>query len=283
MASTSSTQEAPEYILPEPNSEVQRLTDNDSVFAYSMKNKRILAPIDLTKPGLKILDSATADGLFLRSIEPLLTPPFTLSGFDIMTKFFPSSAPPHITYAIHNITEKWPVEMHKQYDFVHQRICLLGVEKKVTPRQAVSYLCDLVAPGGWIQLGELDLRQPSFGGQAMFDAFELKRKVFDAVCGFHDIAESMSSWLREEGFEQVTEEPYEIQLGSRCNDAAMRKKSIDATVQSWEALLGAANRFEADVDASTTDRLLERMKAELSENGASYTMQYAYGRRPLGT
>ncbi|KAI0390340.1 hypothetical protein F5Y17DRAFT_445184 [Xylariaceae sp. FL0594] len=221
-------------------------------------------------------------GLFLRSIEPLLTPPFTLSGFDIMTEFFHSSVPPHTTYAIHNITEEWPVEMHRQYDLVHQRLCLLGVGKKATARQAVSYLCDLVAPGGWIQLGEVDLGKPSSGGQAMADAFEVKRRMFDAVCGYHDIAESMVNWLRDEGFEQVTEEGYEIQLGARCKDAAMRKKSTDATVQSWEAILGAAKRFGAHVDASTTERLIERMEAELLQNGASYTMRYAYGRRPLG-
>lgn len=51
-----------EYILPEPLKEVQRLTDQDSVFAYAMNNKRVFAPIDVTKPGLQVLDSATADG-----------------------------------------------------------------------------------------------------------------------------------------------------------------------------------------------------------------------------
>lgn len=52
----------PEYLLPEPAKEVQRLTTQDSVFAYSMDNRRILAPLDTSKPGLKVLDSGTADG-----------------------------------------------------------------------------------------------------------------------------------------------------------------------------------------------------------------------------
>lgn len=63
-----------DYILPEPDKEVQRLTANDSVFLHAMKGKRILAPIDLSKPGLKILDSATADGSRLSPLSLALYP-----------------------------------------------------------------------------------------------------------------------------------------------------------------------------------------------------------------
>ncbi len=59
---SSHKQDEPEYILPDPDREVQRLTDQDSVFAYSMNDKRILAPVNITRPGLKFLDSGTADG-----------------------------------------------------------------------------------------------------------------------------------------------------------------------------------------------------------------------------
>lgn len=242
---SSHKQDEPEYILPDPDREVQRLTDQDSVFAYSMNDKRILAPVNITRPGLKFLDSGTADGLFLRSIEKLLTPPFTLSGFDIMQNFFPSSHPAHTTYAVHSNAEEWPVSMHGQYDFVHQRLALLGVEDKVTPQTAVSYLGALVAPGGWIQLGELDVREPTSGGQAMEDAWKVIRGVFRAVCGFDDFAQSMAEWLRELGFEDVREESYEVGLGPKCKDPTIGKRSIDVMLQSWEALLGAAKRESA--------------------------------------
>lgn len=72
MESSPSLEGEPEYILPEPQKEVQRLTDQDSVFAYSMNNKRVLAPLDTSRPGLKVLDSATADG------EPLPKSPLTV-------------------------------------------------------------------------------------------------------------------------------------------------------------------------------------------------------------
>lgn len=47
-----------------------------------MNNKRIVAPVDLDEPGLAVLDPATADGLFLREIQPLLNKPYTLLGYD---------------------------------------------------------------------------------------------------------------------------------------------------------------------------------------------------------
>lgn len=135
----------PEYLLPEPEKEVARLTEQDAVITHFMNNKRIVAPIDLSKPGLVVLDSATADGLFLREIQPLLTEPYTLLGYDIMPSFFPAQAPPHTTLAIHDIAEQWPAELHGKCDLVHQHFAIVGGAQKATPRQIVGYLCQLVS------------------------------------------------------------------------------------------------------------------------------------------
>jgi hypothetical protein len=62
MGTSKSVEEDPEYLLPEPRKEVERLTVQDSVLAYAMDNRRVFAPVDFTKPGLKVLDSGTADG-----------------------------------------------------------------------------------------------------------------------------------------------------------------------------------------------------------------------------
>ncbi|OTB00793.1 hypothetical protein M426DRAFT_231956 [Hypoxylon sp. CI-4A] len=271
----------PEYLLPERVKEVQRLTDQDTVIVSSMDNKRVLAPIDLSKPGLKIVDSATADGLFLRSIQPLLTAPYTLSGFDVQSGFFPSSTPSHTSYAIHNLAEEWPAEMHGKYDLVHQRLAILGVGTTTTPQKAIGHLGALVAPGGWIQLGELDLRQPASGGQALRDGWAVTRAVFKAVCTYDNIAQNMAGWLREEGFEDVQEEKCEIVLGSRCKDPVVAQTSIDITLQTWGALLGAAKNFNVELEESVTKNLISRLETELHQEGGSYYMLYAYGRKPL--
>lgn len=60
------------YLLPDAEKEVQRLTDQDSAIVYAMNNKRIVAPLDFSRPGLKILDSGTADGKCLSPLKTIL-------------------------------------------------------------------------------------------------------------------------------------------------------------------------------------------------------------------
>ncbi|KAI1176572.1 hypothetical protein F4777DRAFT_587826 [Nemania sp. FL0916] len=258
-----------EYLLPEPQKEVDRLTANDSVFAYGMNNKRVLAPLDMTKPGLKVLDSATADGLFLRAIEPLLAKPCTLSGYDIMPSFFPASHPPHFTYGVHNLAEQWPVDMHGQYHLVHQRFAIPGGGKTATPRQSVGYLSKL-----------MDVKKPAKGGQAIADAMVLMRAMFKAVCGSDSFAYDMTDWLREEGFEDVTEEVFEIPLGPLCDDPVIGKRGVDTGVQSWQAVLGVVQKLKLDVDESVTDNIIGRLTDELTRDGGAYNLRFVYGRAP---
>ncbi|XXG95661.1 hypothetical protein Hte_001930 [Hypoxylon texense] len=155
----------PEYLLPERAKEVRRLTDQDTVIVSSMDNKRVLAPFDMSKPGLRILDSATAD-------------------------------------------------------------------------------------------------------------------VFKAVCTYDNIAQSMVGWLREEGLEDVQEERCEIVLGPRCKDPVVAQTSIDITLQAWGALLEVAKNLNAELEESVTENLISRLEKELTQEGGSYYILFAYGRKP---
>lgn len=223
--------------------------------------------------------------------------------------FFPPSPPSHTSYAIHNLAEEWPTVMHGQYDLVHQRIAILGVGTTTTPQKAVSYLGALVAPGDWIQLGELDLRQPASGGQAIRDGWAVIRAVFKAVCTYDNIAQSIAGRLREEGFEDVQEERCEIVLGPRCKGPVVAQTSIDITLQTWGALLEVAKSecicpftecatppfphhdgqvtdqlgagLNAELEESVRENLISRLETELSQEGGSHYMLYAYGRKPL--
>lgn len=171
--------------------------------------------------------------------------------------------------------------MHGQYDLVHQRIAILGVGTTTTPQKAVSYLGALVAPGDWIQLGELDLRQPASGGQAIRDGWAVIRAVFKAVCTYDNIAQSIAGRLREEGFEDVQEERCEIVLGPRCKGPVVAQTSIDITLQTWGALLEVAKSLNAELEESVRENLISRLETELSQEGGSHYMLYAYGRKPL--
>ena len=61
-AATESKIDTSRYFLGENPSEVERLSYQHAVIKDHMKGQLVLAPIDLSVPGLQILDSATADG-----------------------------------------------------------------------------------------------------------------------------------------------------------------------------------------------------------------------------
>lgn len=149
---------------------------------------------------------------------------------------------PYTTSRVQSVADPWPAEFNDHFDLVHQRMVLAGTGKSTTPREAVRGLGACVAPGGWIQLGEIDLREPApGGGRAMQDAQLVMRALFDAVItGGQDFANSIASWLGEDGFEQVAEVPVEVDVGLRCRDAALGERGASVLLQSYGAVLKAA-------------------------------------------
>ncbi|KAI0003965.1 methyltransferase SirN-like protein [Xylariaceae sp. FL0662B] len=231
----------PQYLLPEPGKEIARLTEQDAVITHLMNNMRILAPIDLTKPGLRILDSGTADSLFLRSIQPLLTEPYTLLGYDVMQGFFPPTASPHMTFAIHDIAEPWPAELQGTCDLI------------------VRYLCQLVKPGGWIQLVEMDVTG-TVHGPAMRDAWAVTGAFLTGAGAGTDYAKNMAGWLKEEGFENVQDEHIDLDVGALCKDAE------------WV--------MKVDVPQSVMEKLPERAEEEIMNKGGTYPLVFASAQKP---
>ncbi|KAJ0103935.1 hypothetical protein J7T55_010952 [Diaporthe amygdali] len=269
-----------QYLLPEVEKEVGRLTEQDSVIVHMMDGKRILAPIDLKQQGLRILDSATADGLFLREIQPLLTEPYALLGYDIMESFFPPISPAHTTFAVHDIGDPWPTELHASCDLVHQRFAIPGGAKKATPRQIVSYLCQLVKPGGWIQLGEMDVRDgPVRGGPAMQDAWVCLRAWMTAAGSGATFANEMAGWLKDEGFENVKEEHVDISMGPHCKDAEWGARSAQVMLNAITGVAGACKYNNIDVPNTVMDRLPERAADEFFKEGGTYRIIFAIGQK----
>ncbi|KAH7304167.1 methyltransferase SirN-like protein [Stachybotrys elegans] len=276
------SEDAPEYILPEPAKEVERLTEQDAVITYHMGGKRILAPLDLSQPGLQILDSGTADGLWLREIQPLLVEPYSLRGFDIMPSFFPSETPPHTTLEIHDITEPWPEQLHGQFDLVHQRATLLGGGMKSSARECVRLLVKLVKPGGWIQLGENDVSKPVHGGPAMHHVWQALAVWFDTASrGDGQFASKMASWLLEEGFENVREEYINIDIGPRCKDPEWGARSAKVMLNAAVGVVGAIPMLKAEIAPEVVEKLPERVTEEWVKDGATYGFIYVVGQKPL--
>ncbi|KAI0907101.1 methyltransferase SirN-like protein [Ustulina deusta] len=259
-----------------------------------MDNKRILAPIDLTQPGLRILDSGTVDGLFLRSIQPLLAEPYTLLGYDVMKSFFSPTAPPHTTFGIHDIAKPWPAELQGTCDLVHQRFTIPGGTKTATAREIVGHLCRLVKPGGWIQLVEMDVTG-TVHGPAMSDAWAATGAFLTAAGAGTDYAKSMAGWLKGEGFDNVSDHRVDLDVGARYPDAEWGVRAFTGVVGACKSELNSlfypaavadlrSLRFrlvmKLDVPDSVLKDLPERARKEMIERGGIYPLVFATGQKP---
>lgn len=111
---------------------------------------------------------------------------------------------------------------------------------RATPRQIVSYLCQLVKPGGWIQLGEMDVRDgPVRGGPAIQDAWTCLRAWMTAAGAGAEFANEMAGWIKEEGFTNVKEEHVEISIGPYCKDTQWGARSAQVMLNAATGVAGA--------------------------------------------
>lgn len=145
---------------------------------------------------------------------------------------FPNNLPKSITLQVQRIDNPWPQNWSKSFDYVHQRLVLPGCES-CSAATAVKNLCDLVKPGGWIELLEQDHNCPNPGA---FDKAEgMIREIF-TVNGFgYDYPLRMKGWLEDAGMEDVRQEVFDVLVGALNPKPKMAQKS---TWQISSALTG---------------------------------------------
>lgn len=143
----------PQYPGPRDLSESQRLKAQSDLVTAAF-GSLVLCPLDLSTPGLRILDSGTADGLFLTQIRSLLTHPNSamLIGTDIAPFEDNVHMPDYIEWHKQDVNTEWPDEWQGTFDLVHQRAVLSNTGGYDGAVVATTRLAKLVRQGGWIQL-----------------------------------------------------------------------------------------------------------------------------------
>ncbi|CAI6334454.1 unnamed protein product [Periconia digitata] len=198
------------YFLPVNKVEAERLMMQHTVLIDALGGRLVCAPIDLSKPGLKILDSGTADD----------------------TSFY-----------IHNISKPWPETELGTFDLVHQRLTLPGGAP--TPLATiVRQLFDLVKPGGWIQLVEAEQTGPD-AGSVFHEFLGLVRALFDATgAGWH-YADNLKQWLEDAGAVDVHDMTVNMGFGKKNENPDLAAGSARCTAQAMEGLVMHAKSMDA--------------------------------------
>lgn len=81
---------------------------------------------------------------------------FTLVGFDTMPQIWPEICPSNVSFVVHHILTRHPLDRHESFDSVHTSF-LGPVLVAGDWDRAFNNMMDLVKPGGWIQYVEPQL------------------------------------------------------------------------------------------------------------------------------
>lgn len=100
--------------------EQQRLEGQHEVMIYHM-GKALYAPVDLSKPGLRILDSGCANGRWLRDLKASSPAQHEYFGTDVDESLYPASPPEGMRFQNQSIKEEFPSEWRDSFDLIHQR------------------------------------------------------------------------------------------------------------------------------------------------------------------
>nr|QPP19379.1 PenN [Penicillium steckii] len=264
-----------DYVLGENQDEIDRLQMQHGWLKATIP-ELILAPIDRTRkhPTTQILDSGTADGIWLRDVSTqFASSPISCIGTDISPSLFPANhATGEIQYMAQSIKDPWPVEFEGRFDLVHQRLvlaCCNPHEAEI----AVANLASLGKPGGWIQLMECD-HSGGFSPEtaaahpalAQFGRLVISHLDTKGQCGQQGLY--LERYLKQAGLVNVTEKVFDIPVGR----GAYKCELGDVAAQN---IIQVAKKMGGD------DKYVEQLAHELETIGGTQRFHVVFGQRPI--
>ncbi|KAM0221178.1 hypothetical protein ACHAQD_005531 [Fusarium lateritium] len=290
------TKEKPQYPFT-ISSEVERLQKQHAWVNHVLKNKIVFAPVPLDKEGLKILDVGCADGtaiiqkrksvwltrvlgILLRDIQKQVPSSAQLVGVDIEDSFFPASDD-GIRYEVYNLCESLTEGLTGLFDLTHMRY-VMAAAGKVGYQKAVENLVATLAPGGWLQIHELDfsLDGRSDAGPAWKDVNKVFGGMFDAMGMGSDFVSKLPEAFETAGLVNVSSETVHLPTGKLLNDDELAEESRQAFVMTIPNIIQGAKMFKADIPESTYENLPERFEKEVKEQGAVFRTKIIIGQKP---
>ncbi|KAF2246838.1 hypothetical protein BU26DRAFT_431537 [Trematosphaeria pertusa] len=230
------------------DSELQRLA-NQHVVLKSGMGTLALAPVDFTSPNLRILDSGTADGLWLRELDESVGGSHTYVGTDIVPEFFPKHPPQRHSFHVQSITQDWPDSWASTFDYVHQRLVLVGAGQSPLS-ECIGRLAKLAKPGGWVELVEYDFTEELENGPAIRRLDLMMQKILDKVGVGIDFSTRMKGYLSDASLVDMQEKVFYVPYGAACLDADVAKKGVEHLVTASIGLQGYLNGMGCGISVS---------------------------------
>lgn len=145
--------DAPYYLLPKDEKEIQRL-DYQHFILRQVLEGNTYAPVDkqLCKQGSNVLDVGCGTGRWGYEIA-LAYPSSTVIGFDLEEVQRTGSPPPNYQFYRGDILQGLPFAGHT-FTYVHQRLLVAAIPANKWP-EIIGELKRVTVPGGWVELIEM--------------------------------------------------------------------------------------------------------------------------------
>ena len=246
----------------------------------------ILAPVDLTRPNLRVLDSGTADGYFLVDLYSKL-PASTRKSAELLGTDIASYPPPvdfelpaSVKLSKQDMLESWPESWKRSFDLVCQRAAIPNAGNYETAVDVVRKLAELVKPGGYLQLvdGLMPTGEIKDGDPPSQQVFKIVGNALQSR-GLHtNMGWRIGDMLEEAGVVEVQRVQGPSRLG-RGVDEALQEAS-DVWFSGFESTftLGLEKSPTPPISVAQWKKLSAEMRAEAEERGVDLTWYGAWGK-----
>ncbi|KAF4448378.1 hypothetical protein F53441_8186 [Fusarium austroafricanum] len=146
------------YHLPNDEKENDRLDLQHNLFLLTFDNKLGLAPPNLPDSKVKrVLDLGTGTGIWAIDFGDD-HPETDVTGVDL-SPIQPAFVPPNVRFVIDDIHEDWTYS--EPFDYIHSRMMNFSIPSWP---DYLKKIYDYLAPGGWVELQEIDVNMKSDDG-----------------------------------------------------------------------------------------------------------------------
>ncbi|KAL2862246.1 class I SAM-dependent methyltransferase [Aspergillus lucknowensis] len=203
-----------QYPIPNDEEEQDRLAITHHLFKLLTGGDLYRSPLSQQGPPKRILDIGTGTGTWALEMAEEFQDA-EIVGTDL-SPIQPNFSPPNCTFIIDDAESDWAFTKDEAFDFIHAR-CMGGgiADWSRLLRQAYNHL----KPGGWVEFQEYEARVRSEDGTHVKAPLllDLSARLEEASSKFGkrmNIAPSLSGWLEEAGFTNVTADIYKCPVGS---------------------------------------------------------------------
>ncbi|KAF9241487.1 hypothetical protein DTO013E5_8786 [Penicillium roqueforti] len=267
------------YFLPRNLEEAERM-QNQHEWLKGGANGLILAPIDLNRSGLRVLDAATADGYWMQDVKSIFPKDAEFVGFDNAPEGYPPlKDSSQFQIVKQNLVEEFPAEWKDSFDLVHQRFVIPLFKTEEVPL-VLRNLIRCVKPGGWIQLVEMDFQTPVSKPIESCPAVQAVHKLTSTVVSDPLASTKLAGRLNDEGLVNVGYKAIEMVAGSSNSDPELGARGKRNMLSVLGFFQSVAKPEMIGMTEEEWKTLPERFAKEMDEHHVALNVYFVWGQKP---